>query len=55
MLLMWLAQLFSYRTLDHQLRGGTTHNGLGPAISITNYEDVRMAYLQPCFTETFSP
>jgi hypothetical protein len=35
----WLAfSLLSYRTQDHQLRDGTTHNGLDPSLSITNYE-----------------
>jgi hypothetical protein len=31
-----LLNLHSYRTQDHQPRGGTTHNGLYPPISITN-------------------
>ena len=37
----WLIQhgllsLLSYRTQDHQLRGGITSNGLGPPTSIMN-------------------
>jgi hypothetical protein len=37
----WLAphgllSLLSYRTQDHQLRGGTTHNGLGPSLLISS-------------------
>jgi hypothetical protein len=37
----WLAphgllSLFSYGIQDHQPRDGTTHNGLGPPLLITN-------------------
>jgi hypothetical protein len=31
--------LLSYRTQDHQPRDGSTHSGLGPPPSITNWEN----------------
>jgi hypothetical protein len=49
-LLTGLFSLSSYRTQDHQLRDGTTHNGLGPSPSITNKENA----LQPDLMEAFS-
>lgn len=33
-----MPSLLSYRTHEHQLRDGTTQNGLGPPTSITNKE-----------------
>lgn len=48
LLLYWLApqdllSLFSYTPQDHQSRGGTTHNGLPPATSITKKMHPRRA------------
>ena len=41
-----LVSLLSYRTQDHPLRGGTTHNGLGPPPLITNKENASQLHLQ---------
>lgn len=36
----------SYRILDHQPRGGTTHNGLSPPLSVTNSGNSLQVFLQ---------
>ena len=38
-----LLSLLSYRTQDHQPRGGTTHNGLGPLKSLIKKMPYRLA------------
>jgi hypothetical protein len=48
----WLAphgllRLLSYRTQNHQPRGGTTHKGLGPPPSTTNEEGALQTCSQP--------
>lgn len=44
-----LLSLLSYRTQDHQLRNGTSHNGLGPPPSMINQEN----FLEPDFISAF--
>jgi len=38
--------LLSYKTQDHEPRGGPTHNGLGTSPSITNSGKTLQAFLQ---------
>jgi hypothetical protein len=40
-----LLSLVSYRIQNHQLRDGTTHNGLDPPTLITDYENLLQTYL----------
>ena len=41
-----LLSLLSYRIQDHQPRNGTTYNGLGPPLLITNREDtIQLDYI----------
>lgn len=54
----WLAHhgllsLLSYRTKDHQPRGGTTHNRLGSLPSITNEENALQLDLVEAFEVPF--
>ena len=44
-----LLSLLSYRTQDYHPRDGTTHNGLGPAPLITNWENALQMDLMEAF------
>ena len=50
-----LASLLSYRTQDHQVRDGTTHNGLGPPPLITNKENALQLDLMEAFSQLRFP
>ena len=55
----WLAphgllSLLSYRTQDHQPKDGSTQNGVGSLLSITNLKSVLQACLQPDLLGAFS-
>jgi hypothetical protein len=43
-----LLSLLSYITQNHLLRGGATHNGLGPPLSMINQENI-LAYRSICW------
>lgn len=54
LLLTDLISLLSDGAQNHQPRGGTTHNGLHPPTSSTNWGNVSPIYLQPDLLEVFS-
>ena len=52
----WLALhglliLLSHKTQDHQPRDGSTHNGLGPSLLITNEENALQLDLMEPFPQ----
>jgi hypothetical protein len=46
-----LLSLLSYRTQDYQSRDGTTHNGLGPLLLVTDWENTLQLALMQAFPQ----